>query len=363
MKLCENLPTDGSGVSDMLRTTDESGDMPHTGPRTLDLYCGGGGSSWGARMAGAEIVCGVDSWPLANRVYADNFPEAKVVPARLDGTTGPEIVGDIGSVDLLLASPECTSHTCARGKRAGLEESRETALHVLTFVRALSPRWIVIENVVQMRAWERYEEFVSALREHYNIKEQVLDAAGFGVPQGRKRLFIVGDRDRDVPDIVCKGQGTAVSAVIDQPNRWRTSPLFAPRRAAPTLARAMRAVEALGEGVPFLIVYYGTDGAGGWQSLDRPLRTITTLDRFALVEWESGTPKMRMLQVPELKRAMGFSDNYRLLHGTRRDRIKLLGNAVCPPVVQAIVDRLLGGDQPALADGLPFPEEGAMSLH
>jgi DNA (cytosine-5)-methyltransferase 1 len=265
-------------------------------------------------------------------------------------------------VDLVLASPECTSHTCARGNRARLEESRETALHVLNFVRAFRPRWVVIENVIHMRAWARYEEFISALREHFNIREFVLDAALFGVPQSRKRLFIVGDRDCDVPDVAGTGPGEAAFSVIDQKNGWRMSPLFSPGRAEPTLARAMRAVGALGEGVPFLIVYYGTDGAGGWQPLDRPLRTLTTLDRFALVEWESGAPVMRMLQVPELKRAMGFGDEYRLLHGTRRDRIKLLGNAVCPPVVQAIVERLIESDRPGDVDKLPLLDKGAVLL-
>lgn len=55
----------------------------------------------------------------------------------------------------------------------------------------------------------------------------------------------------------------------------------------------------LGPGKPFLIVYYGSDGAGGWQRLDRPLRTVTTLDRFGLVRWENSTPMLRMLQVAD----------------------------------------------------------------
>jgi len=359
LKHCENLPADRSGGNGSGHGSASTEGERHAGPRTLDLYCGGGGSSWGARMAGAEIVCGVDFWPLATQVYADNFPGAKAVTARLEATTGPGILGDIGPVDLLLASPECTSHTCARGNRARLEESRETALHVLNFVRAFRPRWIVIENVIHMRSWARYKEFISALREHFNLREFVLDAALFGVPQSRKRLFIVGDRVREVPDIAGTSQAGAAATVIDQKNGWRTSPLFSPKRAAPTLARAMRAVDALGEGVPFLIVYYGTDGAGGWQPLDRPLRTLTTLDRFGLVEWESGAPVMRMLQVPELTRAMGFGDEYRLLHGTRRDRIKLLGNAVCPPVVQAIIERLTNGDQPGEVGKPPLRDKGA----
>ena len=43
-----------------------------------------------------------------------------------------------------------------------------------------------------------------------------------------------------------------------------------------------------------------TDGSGGWQPLDRPLRTLTTLDRFGLVTWDGNQPMLRMLQVDEL---------------------------------------------------------------
>jgi DNA (cytosine-5)-methyltransferase 1 len=102
-------------------------------------------------------------------------------------------------------------------------------------------------------------------------------------------------------------------------------------------------MSALRKHEPFLVVYYGSDGSGGWQPLDRPLRTLTTLDRFGLVTWQKRTPMLRMLQVPELLRAMGFDRKYSLPHGSRRDKIKLLGNGVCPPVMEAIVSSITEG--------------------
>jgi DNA (cytosine-5)-methyltransferase 1 len=90
------------------------------------------------------------------------------------------------------------------------------------------------------------------------------------------------------------------------------------------------------------MVYYGTDGAGGFQRLDRPLRTVTTLDRFALVKPNGCGHEMRMLQPPELAYAMGFPDAHVWLESSRRDRIKLLGNAVCPPVMRDIIMALTG---------------------
>jgi DNA (cytosine-5)-methyltransferase 1 len=118
------------------------------------------------------------------------------------------------------------------------------------------------------------------------------------------------------------------------------TPLFRKGRAPDTLARAKRAIGELGEGESFLIVYYGTDGCGGWQSLDRPLRTVTTVDRFALVLPTADGYRMRMLQVPELIRAMGLDEAFEMPAGTRRDKIRLLGNGVCPPVMQSVVASL-----------------------
>ncbi len=314
--------------------------------RTLDLFCGGGGSSWGAHAAGAEIVCGVDSWDLATRTFTDNFPKAKIVNRQLHMRSNRQLLGELGKIDLILASPECTNHTCARGNRELDEESRDTARIVLNFSRALQPRWIVIENVTHMKSWSRYPDLLAELEKRYRVKVQMLDASNFGVAQQRRRLFIVCDRKSDPPDLslLANPKPPVVHDILDPDGTWLSQPLYNRRRAAPTIERARRAIKALGRGVPFLIVYYGSDGAGGWQTLDRPLRTITTVDRFGLVEWEGNTPFLRMLQVTELRRAMGFGDNYRMQHGTRRDKIKLLGNAVSPPVVTAIIQSLCGKD-------------------
>jgi DNA (cytosine-5)-methyltransferase 1 len=315
--------------------------------RVLDLFCGAGGSSWGAHKAGAEIVCGVDAWDMAIKTYQDNFPKAKAVHQRLTLDFNPEQLGKLGRIDMILASPECTSHTCARGKRDRCDDSRNTAFLVLKFIDHFNPRWVVIENVVHMRRWERYEEFLAELcKREFNVREQTQDAALFGVPQNRKRLFIVCDRWLGVPAMTpTKGmiQKTA-GEILDTCGTWKRGPLNNGKRAIATLERAQRGIDALGAGVPFLIVYYGSDAAGGWQTLDRPIRTLTTLDRFGLVEWDNTTPTLRMLQVSELRRAMGFSDDFVLSQGCRRDQIKLLGNGVCPPVMTSIV-RQVGSKQ------------------
>ena len=313
--------------------------------RTYDMFCGLGGSSAGAAAAGAEIVGGIDAWTLAAEAFADNFPAARIIALPVEELEPNRVVQQTGPIDLLLASPECTHHSCARGARPRSDESRDTAFEVVRYARAMAPRWVVIENVVHMRPWSGYLEFLRALRgAGYRVAEHVLDAADHGVPQRRRRLFLLCDREADPPSRIPKrpGRKPSAAAILDRSGTWRRSPLDNGRRAPATLARAQRAIASLRSNEPFLIVYYGNDGAGGWQPLTAPLRTVTTLDRFGLCEPSDDGPTLRMLQVPELARAMGFKDNLILGRGTRRDRIKLLGNGVCPPVMEAVVTALVG---------------------
>jgi len=88
------------------------------------------------------------------------------------------------------------------------------------------------------------------------------------------------------------------------------------------LVRRPRLHHRIGRSVDFLTVNYGSDKTGGYQTLDRPLRTLTTLDRFGLIQWIKRKPTLRMLQVTELKRAVGLREDFRLEIGSRRDRIR-----------------------------------------
>ena len=313
--------------------------------RALDVFCGAGGSSVGAVAAGVEIACGIDVDSIATQTYRANFPTACVVTQKAEEVDLPDLKRKIGPIDLLLASPECRNHTCAKGNAPRDEDSRATAFFVLNYVRVFRPRWLIVENVVHMRPWSRYPELQQALQElGYHLREHVLDASHFGVPQARRRLYLVGDRDRQ-PQAEVAPKSSApptVESILDPPDTWRTSPLFHPKRAQATLKRAERAFATLGPTASFLLVYYGTDGGGGWQELGRPLRTVTTVDRFALVVHDGCEPRMRMLQVPELRRAMGLHREFLFPVGTRRDQIRLLGNGVCPPVIAAVVESLTG---------------------
>ncbi|HEV7745963.1 MAG TPA: DNA cytosine methyltransferase [Pyrinomonadaceae bacterium] len=308
--------------------------------RALVLFSGAGGSSWGAHQAGVEIVAAIDLWALAGETHKANFPDTEFIEARLEDVDLTALVDRLGKIDLIIASPECTSHSPAKGNKPRCEQSRDTAFQVERFAKAFKCRWLVVENVVGMKRWSRYAEFKKALTTlGYKLREQVLNSAAFGVAQSRRRLFLVADRNQEPEKVTPRRHAVRnASKIVNLNGRYKWTPVKKKKRAKATLERFKRGIAVVGMKKPFLLVYYGSDHAGGWQPLNRPLRTITTVDRFAVVkpDPEHGHV-MRMLQVPELQAAMGMPPKMKFEAGTRRDRIKMIGNAVCPPVMQHVL--------------------------
>ncbi len=313
--------------------------------RTIDMFSGAGGSSTGAQNAGAKIVAAFDNWEPAVRTYSANFPEVKVFKEDIRDLSPQKIRKEIGDIDLIIASPECTNHSVAKGGKERDELSRMTAFEVIRFAREFDPKWIVIENVVSMQSWSKHQKLLDDLWElGYFVRQVKLNAKDFGVPQSRRRLFLLCSKSfyvnepRQTYEI-----SKSVEDILDFSDKYQMTPLLTPKRALPTIERAERAIETLGKNSPFILVYYGTDKGGGWQSIDRPLRTITTLDRFALVMPSKTGHFMRMLQPEELKLAMGFNSEFSLdvTKNTRRQKIKLLGNGVCPPVMENVVRAMI----------------------
>jgi len=286
-------------------------------------------------------------WDLAAKTYQLNFPDAVTYHTKAGKLPAQQVLKEVGPIQLLLASPECTSHSVAKGKARRCEKSRETAFEVIRFARVLKPRWIVIENVLQMQRWRKFRKWLKQIQGlGYKTDVGLLNSQEHGVPQSRRRLIVVCDRETQ-PSLPKPRQCMmrTVEGILKQgePKNtpWTFSPLKAPIRADATIERAKRAIRVVGREQPFIMVYYGTDGAGGFQTLDRPLRTVTTLDRFALVRPNGSGHEMRMLQPPELAAAMGFPLSHKWPETARRNRIKLIGNAVCPPVMRDVVKALM----------------------
>ena len=92
--------------------------------RTIDMFCGAGGSSYGARNAGANILAGFDIWEAAVKTFKANFKNAQIYQGDISKLDPEYIKTDTGEIDLILASPECTNHSVAKGAKWRSEESK-----------------------------------------------------------------------------------------------------------------------------------------------------------------------------------------------------------------------------------------------
>jgi len=158
----------------------------------------------------------MNHWGLAIESHSLNFGDTVHVLGRAEWADLKALRG----VDLLMASPECTRHSTAAGNYKWTPEaegSRATAWQVYRYAKELKPRWLVVENVKQIRLWDKFKTWVSAIRSlGYNISEQILNSADFGVPQSRIRWFLIGDRERQPgPVLPTVEEHTPALAVID----------------------------------------------------------------------------------------------------------------------------------------------------
>jgi len=318
-------------------------------PTFVDLFCGAGLGARGAVRGGGVPLLGLDAWDLATQTYSANFPAAKIITDKIENVDAASI-GRKFKPDVLLTSPECTSHSIARGAKPGTEQSRETAIGIVPWIHAMSPRWVIVENVNRMKRWDRHNELVETIEGlGYTVSDMFLNSSDFGSAQARKRMFLVCDRNgtkitRDTLLQFSHESPKSAFDIIDWKGNHPSTTLYKQGRAQATLDRAERAIKVLGRGTPFIIVYYGSDYSGGWQTLDAPLRTVTTIDRFGLVTWIGDTPWLRMLQPNELLFAMGGGNEHKLPFGNRREKVKLCGNGVCSDVMTAIF-RWIGQNQ------------------
>jgi DNA (cytosine-5)-methyltransferase 1 len=293
--------------------------------RAVDLFSGAGGWTTGAMQAGVNVLAAVNHWPVAVETHAANHP-ATEHHCQDVGLMDPR---DLPAFDLLLASPACQGHSRARGTdKPHHDAQRATAWCVVNVAEVTRPRAIAVENVPEFRRWRLYPLWADALRTlGYRLSEQVLDASEFGVPQERRRLFVVGMLDRPALHIRSPRLAPVPARSIIRWDAGEWSQIDRPGRAPATLVRIAAGRREFGS--RFVVAYYGNSHGG--RSVDRPLGTVTCVDRYAAVDGD----RMRMLSVEEYRDAMAFPASYRLC-GTHRDRVKLLGNAVCPPVAREV---------------------------
>ncbi|NIZ13312.1 DNA cytosine methyltransferase [Phaeobacter sp. HF9A] len=203
-------------------------------PQVVDLFAGAGGFSLGARNAGAQVTFAVEFDKFAARTYRKNFCEAGKTTLYTEDilTLDPEKLAKAhfnngAECDLLLGGPPCQGFSTHRIKDAGVGDPRNSLIYrYFDFVRSLRPKAFLMENVPGL-LWPRHSEYLEKFyelgaREGYTILDPVtLDARDFGVPQRRKRVFILGVREGDlVADLDWPPPPTHTEINGDPLKRW-----------------------------------------------------------------------------------------------------------------------------------------------
>jgi DNA (cytosine-5)-methyltransferase 1 len=174
-----------------------------TRPIAVDLFAGAGGMTLGFEQAGFDVLAAVELDPIHACTHEYNFPFWTVLCRDITKTTGKEIrelsaIGD-RDIDVVFGGPPCQGFSLI-GKRH-LEDSRNSLVfHFLRLVLELQPKFFVMENVRGITVGKQ-KQFLQTVIEkfkqnNYQMVEnyQVLNAAHYGVPQNRQRLFLIGCR-------------------------------------------------------------------------------------------------------------------------------------------------------------------------
>lgn len=288
----------------------------------IDCFAGGGGASVGIEMAlGRHVDIAVNHDPQAIRMHKVNHPDTLHLTEDIFSVDLERYV-DGRRVPLMWASPDCTSHSKAKGG-----QPRNSGLRILPWAvhkhaKVLNPEVIIMENVEEIQEWgplnehgfpikerkgEEYKRFVGAMEDlGYNFDCRELVAADYGAPTTRKRWYAVLRKDgRDIvfPDQTHSKDGIEYDKWLECGDYidWSDLGKSVFDRKKP-LAEATQKRIALGiqkyivnnphpymvrnnQVASFLIQYHGETRVGDCrgQYLDEPIKTLDTSNRYGLV--------------------------------------------------------------------------------
>lgn len=341
--------------------------------RVLDLFAGAGGFSEGFRAAGYDVVGAVEKDLVAATTLAVNHPETPLIVGEDIRGLDPHDVLELtdGPVDVIIAGPPCQGFSI-KGSRDPAHESTDLLFKCVSLIEALGPAAFVVENVPGLISFRKgfvLDRFIRQLNritvdgKRYSVVFDTLDAACYGVPQHRKRVFMCGilgetfvfpsgsshrvsliDAIGDLPEWT-----TGPTEVVRLPKVYPLTPYQTARRRGATALynhSAKRLQELRMERLAQL--QEGDDRralpehlqTGGHEGKYRRLRSSapapTLVAHMAKDTSDFIHPRYdRMLTVREAARLQSFDDIYRFT-GSQYQQFKQVGNAVAPRVAEAL---------------------------
>ena len=316
--------------------------------KVISTFAGCGGSSTGYKMAGCEVVAMVEWDRHAVDCYALNHPTTKLFHGDINKIKGADLLKATGlkpgELDMLDGSPPCQGFSLA-GQRV-LDDPRNVLFQQqIRLIRALKPKYVVIENVAGMikgRMKRVAGEIFRAIQaEGYQVTAGLVKAIAFGVPQTRPRVFFVGARDFK-PRLPAPTHRIAVTAeqalekikpviLESDPPDLKVSAETSP------ISRWIMDNIRHGENGAALRERHGLSGTHFGHFMLHPKRPCPTIIKSSgpqFYHWDR-----RMLACNEALVLCGFPANYKLL-GIRAKQFQRIGNCVAPPVTAAIANTL-----------------------
>lgn len=181
-------------------------------PKCIDLFSGVGGFTLGMALGGYNVVGHVEFDKIALKTYELNAPHCGFSNSELIGRDITKISDEQilafgrkhGKLHSIVGGPPCQGFSTS-GKRDPKDPRNSLFIHFVRFVRLLQPSHFLMENVPGMRNMKTasgencLEIIVRAFREvGYKVDWRILNAANYGVPQTRRRIFIMGNNNDEI---------------------------------------------------------------------------------------------------------------------------------------------------------------------
>lgn len=328
-------------------------------PKAIDCFCGAGGFSLGLQQAGYEIAYAFDNNRIATETYRKNLGN-HVLETDAQTVSGIDLRSKFGEITLVAGGPPCQGFSVQR--RGGEKDERKDLIfEFLRLVIEIEPLYFVMENVSAL-AGPRNKHYLdrllcSAQEAGYQTVWKVLDASNFGVPQKRKRLFVVGSRRGKFtfPAPTTLETRTVADAFSGLPepgsaaarNYFNHDP---DNISALNRERISHVPEGGGrENIPphlqlpchsVAVDKAGHRGVYGRLTWGKPSGTITTKCNSFTRGRFAHPVQDRNITMREAARLQSFPDHFQFLGG-KVDVAHQVGNAVPPPLAKAIAEAIL----------------------
>lgn len=161
----------------------------------IDLFSGAGGASQGLCDAGYVVLAAIENDPSAVETFRANHPETEMLARDVQRVRAPALAKRLRasqrSLDLLTACPPCQPFSTL-GSGDPDDPRNRLVSSLMRFVRHLRPRAVLLENVPGLRHEPRFARLLADLHGDYRVRQYVVQAADFGVPQERQRVIVLG---------------------------------------------------------------------------------------------------------------------------------------------------------------------------